>query len=89
MALESTNNWTINNYREIPYYDVPFAVLMDVQDVPESKLNRVFLDLYNGATFKTKVSYLVANDATPDEADLAKWDAINIAKNRYLEEKYL
>ncbi len=29
MANESTNDWIIENYREVPYWDIPFAVMAD------------------------------------------------------------
>lgn len=86
--IESTNNWTIKNYREIPYYDAPFAMMDDPDSIVESKLNKVLLDLYDGSVFKTKVSYFAPNDATSEEAEMAVWDAINRAKTDYLQERY-
>lgn len=88
MANESTNNWTIKNYREFPYWEIPFSVLSEEVEMPESITNLVTLDLYNGTSLKTKVKYLVANDLTPEQSELKMWDEINKAKTEYLLEKY-
>lgn len=88
MANESTNDWTVKNYREVPYWDIPFAVMADQTEIPESITNLVTFDLYKGSTLKVKVKYLVANDLTPEDADIKKWDEINKAKSEYLMEKY-
>ena len=89
MALESTNGWTIKNYRSIPYYDTPFSVLSETPDIiPESQLNAVTFDLYDGITFKCKVAYLEPNDLTADDADILKWSEVSKAKDKYLMEKY-
>ena len=90
MALESTNGWTIKNYRSIPYYDTPFAVLSKTPEaIPESQLNAVTFDLYDGITFKCKVAYLEPNDLTADDADILKWSEVSKAKDKYLRDKYL
>lgn len=88
MPIESTNDWTIKNRVEYPYYDTPINVLADPAEVEPPKLNQVKLDLYKDSTLKARVSYLVAIDATEDEAEVAMWDAINKAKSDYLQEKY-
>lgn len=88
MAIESTNNWTIENKVEYPYYDTPINVLANSSEIEPPKLNQVKLDLYKGSTLKIRVSYLVAIDATEQEAETAMWDAINKAKSDYLQERY-
>lgn len=88
MANESTNSWTVKNYREMPWWDIPFAVLAVQTEVPESITNLVNLDLYSGTTLKAKVSYLVPNDYTPEESEIKMWDEVNKAKTEYLLEKY-
>lgn len=88
MPIESTNDWVIKNKVEYPYYDVPISVLAEPTEVEPPKLNQVKLDMYKGSMLKAKVSYLVAIDATDDEAELTMWDAINKAKSEYLQEKY-
>lgn len=88
MANESTNDWTIKNYREVPYWETPFAVMTDTTEIPESITNLVTLDLYKGSTLKVKVKYLVANDLTPEDAEIKKWDEVSKAKSEYLTEKY-
>ena len=89
MALESTNGWSIKNYRSIPYYDTPFAVLSKTPEaIPESLLNAVSFGLYDGTTFKCKVAYLEPNDLGVDEAEVLKQAEITKAKDKYLMEKY-
>lgn len=90
MALESTNGWSIKNYRSIPYYDIPFAMYIEAPaEIPRSLLNAVSFDLYDGTTFKCAVSYLEPNDLSPEDADILKWVELGKAKDRYLREKYL
>lgn len=88
MANETTNDWTIKNYREVPYFETPFAVMSEQTETPESITNLVTLDLYKGSTLKVKVKYLASNTLTPDDAEIKKWDEVNKAKAEYLLEKY-
>lgn len=88
MANESTNDWTIKNYREVPYWEIPFAVMADQTEIPDSITNMVNLDLYSGATLKIRVSYLAPNDLTPEQSETKMWDEVNKAKTEYLLEKY-
>lgn len=89
MALESTNGWSIKNYRSVPYFDIPFAMYIEAPEfIPESKLNSVSFDLYDGTTYKCRVTYFEPNDISPDEADILKWAEIAKAKDKYLMEKY-
>ena len=90
MALESTNGWSIRNYRSVPYYDIPFAMYIEAPtEIPKSNLNAVSFDLYDGTTFKCKVAYLEPNDLGVDEAEVLKQAEITKAKDKYLRDKYL
>lgn len=74
MAMESTNDWTIENKR---------------RQVNDELSQWIIVDLYKGSNFRATARYLIMNEEreTDDEVVIRKWDAINKAKSDWLEEQ--
>lgn len=90
MALESTNNWVVKNYRATPWYSQPFAVLVAQTSYTLDGYMIVF-DLYKGTSYRTTVNYIEQVDVYEAE-DQSEHERLmvensNYAKAAWLEEK--
>lgn len=88
--IESTNNWVVKNYRAVPWYSQPFAVLVAQTDYTLDGY-RITFDLYKGLSFRTSVDYIEqvevyeAEDQTEHERLMV--ENSNYAKAAWLEKK--
>lgn len=90
MSLESTDNWTVKNYRAVPWYSQPIAVLTGVTEAILDGY-RIMFDLYKGNSYRTTVDYIeqveVYEAEDQSEHERLMVENSNYAKSAWLEKK--
>lgn len=87
MSLESTNNWVVKNYKALPWYSQPIAVLAVQVDSPLEGYMIMF-DLYRGASFRTSVSYIEQVEVFEAE-DQSEHHRLMIENSNYAKSQWL